>query len=86
MRYGADEIQLPVELRGAKTTRAEILGRLGMIPMKQSGSRFSVAFLNTPEFLRRLNEIIQGGEGTVLTIPCTQKEFEQFDLKQPRGK
>jgi len=61
----------------AEITRAEILGRLGMILMKLRGCRFS------PEFLRRLNEIIQGSEDTVLTIPCTQQEFEQFDLKRP---
>jgi len=48
-----------------------------MILMKLRGCRFS------PEFLRRLNEIIQGSEDTVLTIPCTQQEFEQFDLKRP---
>lgn len=81
LRYGAEEIQLPVELRRAETSRGEILGRLGMIPMKQRGSRFSLDFVYTPEFLRRLNEIIQGSEDTVLTIPCTQQEFEQFDLK-----
>lgn len=82
LRYGAEDIQLPVELRRAETTRAEILGRLGMIPMKERGKRFSLDYLNTPEFLRRLNEIIQGGEDTVLTIPCTRDEFEQFDLKR----
>ncbi len=69
-----------MELRRAELTRAEILGRLGMIPMKTKGSRFSLSYLNKPEFLAQINQIMDGSGDAVLTIPCTQEEFEQFDL------
>lgn len=77
---GKGSLELPVELRRAELTRAEILGRLGMIPMKTKGSRFSLSYLNKPEFLAQINQIMDGSGDAVLTIPCTQEEFEQFDL------
>jgi len=80
LQYGSEKIELPVQLRRAELTRSEILGRLGMIPLKKEGKeRFSLKYLNTPEFFRQMNQIIEGrGEG-VLTIACTADEFEQFD-------
>jgi hypothetical protein len=80
LSYGGDELELPVEIRRADFTRAEILGRLGMIPMKEKGQRFVLTHLNTPEFLRRINEIADGSEASTLSIPCTREEFKQFDL------
>lgn len=80
LQHGGNKIELPVELRRAELTRAEVLGRLGMIPMKNKGSRFALTYLNTPEFLKQINQIMDGNGDAVLTIPCTQEEFEQFDL------
>ena len=83
LQHGSDKIELPVELRRAEFARSEILGRLGMIPLKkkEETGRFSLKYLNTPEFFKQINQIIAGqGEG-VLTIPCDAEEFEQFDLK-----
>ncbi|KAA0224696.1 hypothetical protein EDS67_22780 [candidate division KSB1 bacterium] len=80
LQYGGQKIELPVELRRAELTRAEILGRLGMIPMKKTGARFSLSYLNKLEFQKQLNQIMDGNGDAVLTIPCTQEEFEQFDL------
>lgn len=80
LQHGGNKIELPVELRRAELTRAEVLGRLGMIPMKTKGSRFALTYLNTPEFLKQINQIMDGNGDEVLTIPCTQEEFEQFDL------
>ncbi len=77
---GKGTLELPVELRRAEFTRSEILGRLGMIPMKTKGSRFSLTYLNTAEFLKQINQIMDGNGDAVLTIPCTEEEFEQFDL------
>lgn len=48
--------------------------------MKKKGQRFTIEYTNTPEFLKRINEIVEGNEDTTLTIPCTKEEFEQFDL------
>lgn len=80
LSYGANEVELPVEMRRGEFTRAEILGRLGMIPMKAKSSRFGLTYLNTPEFLRRVNEIADGDNATTLSIPCKKEEFDQFDL------
>lgn len=80
LQHGSQKLELPVELRRAELTRAEVLGRLGMIPMKIKGRRFSLGYLNRPEFLQQINQIIDGNRDAVLTIPCTGEEFEQFDL------
>ncbi|MEK7729072.1 MAG: hypothetical protein AAB354_11715 [candidate division KSB1 bacterium] len=80
LQYGGKKIELPVELRRAELTRAEILGRLGMIPMKKTGGRFALAYLNTPEFFKQVHQIMDGNGDAVLTIPCTEEEFVQFDL------
>ena len=80
LQHGGRKIELPVELRRADFTRPEILGRLGMIPMKTKGSRFSLSYLNTSEFLKQINQIMDGHGDAVLTIPCTEEEFEQFHL------
>lgn len=82
LQYGADKVELPVELRRAELTRAEILGRIGMIPMKTKGQRFSLSYLNTPEFLRQLNQTIVGDGDVILTIPCERHELEQFDVRR----
>jgi len=81
LQHGSQKLELPVELRRAELTRAEILGRLGMIPMKNKGQRFSLGFLNTPEFLKQLNQIMNSDGDAVLAIPCTKEEYEQFDLQ-----
>ncbi len=81
LQYGAQEIELPVEMRRAEFTRAELLGRLGMIPLKNKGGRFSLGYLNKPDFLRRLNEIQTADGDTLLVIPCNEEEFAQFDVK-----
>ena len=79
--YGSERIELPVELRRAEFTRAEILGRVGMIPMKDKGKRFSIKHFNTPDFLRAINTVAESeAEGSIFSIPCDEEEFSQFDL------
>jgi hypothetical protein len=80
LQYGGKEYKLPVTLRRADLTRSEILGYLGMIPMKKKGERYSLAYLNYPEFARRINEISDTDGDSVLTISCTQDEIAQFDF------
>jgi hypothetical protein len=82
LRNGMQPLELPIELRRAELTRAEILGRIGMIPMKEKGKRFSLGYLNTPEFLRRINELTEGHRDSVLEIPCTEEELNQFDYRK----
>lgn len=80
LSYGADKLELPVALRREELTRAEILGRLGMIPMKIKGQRFSLGDLNTAGFLEQITQILDGSRGATLIISCTEEEFNQFDL------
>lgn len=80
---GGKKHELPVELCRDDLTRAELLGRLGMLPMKEKGKRFSIAYLNTPEFLHSISNIRIGkaeGDDDFLTIPCDPNEFDQFAL------
>ncbi len=71
------EIRLPVALRRADVTRAELLGRLGMLPMAERGKRFAINHLNTNEFLLRIDEI-RNGNNDELVIPCSADEINQF--------
>lgn len=72
-------IELPISLRRAELTRAELLGRIGMIPMREKGRRFSLEYLGTPEFLARVDEL-QRGDEDILVIPCSADELDQFNL------
>lgn len=82
LRYGDKTYPLPVlQLRRSELTRAEILGRIGMIPMKKKGQRFEIRYTNTAEFLKQINQILDGKGDGVLTIPCTEEEINQFDLR-----
>lgn len=80
IRHGARQLELPIELRREDLTRAEVLGRIGMIPMREEGKRFSIKHLSTAEFLQQINQIGEGTGDAVLIIPCTEEEFAQFDL------
>lgn len=76
---GARTITLPLELRRGDVTRAELLGRIGMLPMAEKGKRFSLRHLSTPEFFRSLNAVA-GNKTDTLVIPCSEEEINQFDL------
>ncbi|MCL4832355.1 MAG: hypothetical protein KJZ86_07940 [Caldilineaceae bacterium] len=73
-------IELPFEVRRADLTRAEVLGLIGMISMKEPGRRFSLSYLSKPEFLHKLNQILQSSGDAVLNVPCSKDEIEQFDF------
>ena len=70
-----------MELRRAELTRSEVLGRIGMIPMKEKGRRFTLEYLNQPDFLRKINIIAKSSEDDILTVPCTAEELAQFNVK-----
>ncbi len=80
LQHGANKLELPVELRRAELTRAEVLGRLGMLPMKNKGVRFALGYVNTPEFFRSVGQVAASSGDAILTIPCSADEFAQFDL------
>lgn len=71
--------ELPVALRRIELTRAEVLGRLGMMQMREAGKRFSLRYLSTPEFLQQLNAAQAAKGKFTVEIPCANtEEFEQF--------
>jgi hypothetical protein len=76
---GERKIELPLQMRRRDLTRAEFLGRIGMLPMRQKGSRFSLRFLSSPEFIQGINKVADRKSNTLL-IPASQEEIEQFDL------
>jgi len=67
-------------------SRAEILGRLGMIPIYANKKinlnqpRYSIDHVNTEDFLVKIDEIRTGEGDSILEIECSEKEFAQFDL------
>lgn len=79
INHGGQSIPLPAEIRRAELTRSEILGLLGMLPMKKKG-RYSLSYLNSPDFMVRVNQIADTTGDATLTIPCTQEELDQFDV------
>jgi len=76
---GARKVELPLEMRRRDLSRAEILGRLGMVPMKNAGTRFALRHLSTPDFIRAINEVMDRKSKEVV-IPCSPQEFDQFDI------
>lgn len=80
LQNGGRSLRLPIELRRAELTRSEILGRIGMIPMKNPGSRFSIKYLSNSHFLTQINQITDNNTEMILTIPCDNSEIEQFDI------
>lgn len=76
---GEQKIELPLQMRRRDLTRAEFLGRMGMIPMREKGKRFALRHLFTPAFITGINEVADGKTST-LEIPCSQEEIDQFDL------
>jgi len=72
------QIVLPVHLRRLEVTRAELLGRIGMIPMKNKSNRFALNYLHTALFLEELNRIQASNQAEKLIIPCSSEEIEQF--------
>jgi hypothetical protein len=88
LEHGDNRYELPVPIRRAELSRAELLGRLGMIPVRkkvtndEEQKRFSIEHLNSAEFFVRLDEIILSSGNETLVIPCTTDEFEQFALTQ----
>jgi len=81
LNNGSKTLELPVHFRRAEFNRGEILGRIGMIPVKEKGKRFSLEFINNTDFFEQINTINDGHDEGLLTISCSDEEFDQFDLK-----
>lgn len=73
------QVVLPLEIVRRDLSRAELLGRIGMLPMRQAGARFALRQLGTPAVMRELNRVL-AGETSSLVIPASREEVDQFDL------
>ncbi|RDD30894.1 hypothetical protein CR161_09385 [Prosthecochloris sp. ZM] len=73
-------LELPVHFRREELYRQEVMGRIGMIPMKIKGNRFSLSFTHTPDFLMAINTIQESDSTDPLVMPCTDEEIRQFDV------
>jgi hypothetical protein len=76
---GGIEVNLPLNIIRKDVSRAEILGRMGMIPMKEKGKRFALKGLFSPDFIKQVNAVARG-ESNQIIIPATKAELEQFDI------
>lgn len=75
------EFQLP-KLRRQDITRSEVQGRIA-VGLKNKAERYSLEYLNTPEFFRQIDLISEGSNETGATsfkIICKPDEFAQFDF------
>jgi len=79
VRGGNDEIRLPSKIRRADLNRQEILGRIGMIPMKEPQVRFALKYLNDSEFFDQLDKIHSGTDSVEIIVYCDDEELNQFD-------
>lgn len=73
------QVPLPITIKRRNMIRGEVLGRIGMLPMANKGSRFSLAYLATAEFLDQV-DAVASGKAMVLKITATAAEVAQFDL------
>jgi len=86
LKHGDQVYPLPVDLTREELSRAEVLGRLGMIPINdekrlvEKQPRFLLNHLNSEAFLTQLAKIRADHGDTTLEIPCSKAEFEQFDF------
>ena len=70
-------------MRRGDLTRAELLGYIGMIPTPGDEKVFvKLPWLSQPAFFEDL-EKVKNGKDDHIVIRCTQREFDQFDLKPP---
>jgi hypothetical protein len=73
--------EFPIQLRRGEIKRSEVLGMIGMLPMKEKAKRFEIAHFNSKAFRESLDRLLHSDAEDVLEIPCTKEELEQFDIK-----
>lgn len=74
-------LDIPGKMRREEMTRGEVLGWIGMLPMRSKGARFTIASLSTKEFLEKMNEIQAAYGDRLFEIDCTEEELMQFRVK-----
>ncbi len=75
------QIVLPVHLRRLELTRAELLGRIGMIPRKNKSEFFVLSYLNSSSFFQELNRIQASDQEEDLVIPATVRKLTSLTYR-----
>ncbi len=77
-------IAIPFALRRRELTRSEVLGLIGMLPMKSELKRFrfAIGYLSTCAFREELSRVQDSCGEDTLAIDCTQSELDQFDMEK----
>jgi hypothetical protein len=76
-------VELPAISRG-DLTRAELLGLIGMIPLKNPTERFAIAYTSSTKFFSALKTAKQSDGAASLEVSCEQEEIERFNLDKWR--
>lgn len=72
-------ITLQGQIRRKDLTRAEVLGLLGMLPMKEKGKRYELGELNRRVFFDEMEDAQINKAMNEVVIPCSAAELLQFD-------
>jgi hypothetical protein len=79
-KHSHKKFKLPLELRRGEFSRAEILARIGMLPMTEERARFSFEYTGNSDFFSKINDIMANYDCDRLEIPCSSAEIEQFKM------
>lgn len=72
-------VALPITIRRGELSRAELLGRLGMVPMRERGKRFALSALSDPAFMDQVDAVRSNGRHVII-IPSSDEEIDQFAI------
>lgn len=83
LQDGSYEVSIPLPMLRKDISRAEVLGRLGMIPLVDKSKKFySIAYMANPALIENIINCQLGKDDTI-PIMCTKEEIEQFNF--PKG-
>lgn len=75
LQNGEKTLELPAPIRRKDLSRAELLGRIGMI---KPATRFQLESLNTQKFFDDLDTVVNSSDQMTLTISLTDSDYQQF--------
>lgn len=76
-----NSIQLQGKISKSEILRYEVLGRIGMLPMKVPKTRYEIRYIHSNEFFDQLNDVKKSHDKDKIIIPCSKEELDQFDVK-----
>jgi hypothetical protein len=78
---GKRKIELP-HIRREDVTRNEIQGRIGTIPLRIPGNRYSIAYMSDPDYYEQIATVFDGSDElktNTIEIKCSPAEIKEFD-------